>query len=64
MEDINLRMSVDEVNLVLEGLGSLPFVRVYELIAKVRQQARDQLDHGALPRTAPLDEPEAPTVDE
>ncbi len=30
-------------DLILEGVGLLPFARVYALVAKVQQQAREQL---------------------
>lgn len=46
-KEINLRLSVDEVNLVLEAIGQLPFVKVYSLVAKIQQQAREQLAAGA-----------------
>jgi hypothetical protein len=43
MQTINLQLSLEEANLVLEALGSLPFSRVYALIAKIQEQARQQL---------------------
>ena len=30
----HLRLAVDEVNVILEGLGNLPFARVYALVAQ------------------------------
>jgi dihydroxyacetone kinase len=48
-EDINLQLSADEINLLLEGLGSMPFVKVYALIGKIQQQASDQLSKGSEP---------------
>jgi len=48
-EDINLRLTADEINLLLEGLGSMPFVKVYALIAKIQQQASDQLNKATEP---------------
>ena len=44
-EEIELRVSIDETNLILEALGNLPFSRVYNLIAKIHSHARAQLDH-------------------
>lgn len=44
MKEINLRLSVDEANLILEGLGLLAFARVYALVAKVQEQARQELN--------------------
>jgi hypothetical protein len=46
-EDINLQLSADEINLLLEGLGSMPFVKVYTLIGKIQQQASGQLSKGS-----------------
>ncbi len=43
-EDITLRVSVEEANQILEGLGLLPFVRVYALVGKVQRQASQQLE--------------------
>ncbi|MEM9452607.1 MAG: hypothetical protein AAGF11_00410 [Myxococcota bacterium] len=43
MKHIQLSVTVDEANLILEGLGQLPFVRVYELIASLQQQAKGQV---------------------
>ncbi|WP_437901470.1 hypothetical protein [Sorangium sp. So ce124] len=43
MRALHLSVTVDEVNLILEGVGLLPFARVYALVAKVQQQASQQL---------------------
>jgi hypothetical protein len=43
MPEITLTLSVAETNLILEALGQMPYVRVYELIAKMQQQAQAQL---------------------
>lgn len=43
---IKLELSVEDVNLILEALGALPFARVYALIARLQQQARAQLAPG------------------
>jgi len=44
VKDLHLSVTVEEVNLILKGLGRLPFARVYALVAKLQQQAREQLD--------------------
>ncbi|WP_438010927.1 hypothetical protein WME89_21035 [Sorangium sp. So ce321] len=54
VRELHLSVTVDEVNLILEGVGLLQFARVYALVAKLQQQAREQL--GAKP--AP-EEPDA-----
>ncbi len=46
MREITLTLTVDEVNLILEGIGLLPFVKVYALVAKVQKQAQEQLAAG------------------
>jgi len=46
-QNITLQLSAEEVNLLLEGLGSMPFVRVYNLIGKIQQQASGQLSEAA-----------------
>ncbi len=40
---IQLTLSLDEINQILEALGQQPYVRVHELIAKIHQQAMAQL---------------------
>jgi hypothetical protein len=42
-QEIALQLSTDDINLILEALGSLPFVKVYALIGKIQQQASGQL---------------------
>lgn len=44
MKEINLILTIDEANLVLEALGNLPFVRVFNLIGKVQEQSSQQID--------------------
>ncbi len=39
MQKINLKLSVEEINLILEGLGDLPFKQVFSLIGKIKKQA-------------------------
>lgn len=41
--DIQLTLTVEETNVVLEALGHLPYVRVHLLIDKLQQQATSQL---------------------
>lgn len=44
MKIIELELSIEEANLILEALGNLPFSRVYALIAKIQEQASQQLN--------------------
>ncbi len=43
MKEINLNLTEDEVNLILESLGTQPFVKVYQLMDKIQNQAGQQL---------------------
>jgi hypothetical protein len=48
-QDIGLQLTADEINLLLEGLGTMPFVKVYALIGKIQQQASSQLNNATEP---------------
>ena len=43
MQKIELNLEIEEISLVLEGLGHLPFARVHALVGKVQEQAARQL---------------------
>jgi hypothetical protein len=43
-QEINLRVTIEDANLILEGLGNLPFARVYALVGKIQEQAAQQLN--------------------
>jgi len=43
MQEIKLTLSIAEVNQVLEALGQMPYIQVYELITNIQQQAQPQL---------------------
>lgn len=43
MPQINLTLSLEQTNLVLESLGQLPYARVYELIETIGRQASAQV---------------------
>ena len=47
MRDLNLSLSIDEINLILEAVGNLPFHRLYALVGKVQKQASEQLNSQA-----------------
>lgn len=44
MQQLKLQLSLDDVNLILRGLGNLPFAEVYELVGKINSQANQQLN--------------------
>lgn len=41
---IELTLSLEEVNKILESLGRQPYVEVYQLINKIQQQAGSQIE--------------------
>lgn len=43
MNTIKLELNIDEVNLVLEALGQLPFARVFTVIGRIQEQAHAQI---------------------
>ena len=43
MQEINLKLAIEDVNVILEGVGNLPFARVYTLVNKIQEQAAQQL---------------------
>jgi hypothetical protein len=47
MKDIKLTLTVDETNMILEALGSMPFNKVFEIIGKIQKQASEQLAENA-----------------
>lgn len=51
MQEINLKVTIEEANLILEGLGNLPFARVYALVAKIQEQAASQLNRNNSPKS-------------
>jgi hypothetical protein len=44
MKEINFTVTIDEANLILKGIGLLPFAEVYQLVAKLQQQAGRQIE--------------------
>jgi hypothetical protein len=43
MKELGFTVTLDEANLILEGLGNLPFAKVYGLVEKLQMQAKGQL---------------------
>ena len=43
MKEIKLELTIDEINVILEALGQMPFQQVYNIIHKIHQQANSQL---------------------
>ena len=45
---INLELSIQEINLILQALGQAPYAQVAELVEKIKAQAVPQVE--ALPK--------------
>jgi hypothetical protein len=45
---IDLNLTVNEINLILQALGQAPYAQVVELVEKIKAQAIPQVD--ALPK--------------
>lgn len=43
MDNLTLELTLEEVNVLLEALGSQPFKQVHQLITKIQTQATTQL---------------------
>jgi hypothetical protein len=43
MSAIQLDLTLEETNMVLEALGQMPYARVYLLVQKIQQQATTHL---------------------
>lgn len=41
--EIKLTLKLEEVNVVMSALGNMPYVQVFELVQKLRNQAQDQI---------------------
>ena len=48
--EIVLRLSLADVNLILEGIGALPFARVFGLVGRIQSQTAEQLQAAQPPQ--------------
>jgi hypothetical protein len=56
IKNIQLDLTIEDTNLILEALGALPFAQVYTLIGRVQECARKQIvDPDAGPRPTGAD---------
>ncbi len=53
MQELELKVTVDEANLILEALGNMPFKQVYALVGKIQEQANRQLNGETVSAVAP-----------
>ena len=65
MQACKLTLTLDEVNLILHALGTLPYQQVFQLIAKIQQEAQAQLKPNESPQESlspPLNPPASDTL--
>ena len=43
-QEFNFTLSLDDVNLILSGLGTMPYQQVFQVINKIQVQAQAQLN--------------------
>ena len=53
MQEIQLVLTLAEVNQILASLGREPYKDVYQLVAKIQQQAQVQLESQQVPVNGP-----------
>jgi hypothetical protein len=46
MSEIELKLTVDEINLVLEACGNMPYIRIANVINKMSATAKAQVEKG------------------
>ena len=51
MKDFNLKLNINEVNLILKALSQLPYHQVNEIIVKIHSQAQEQLTSEVIQET-------------
>nr|VFK08734.1 MAG: hypothetical protein BECKLPF1236B_GA0070989_100415 [Candidatus Kentron sp. LPFa]VFK62410.1 MAG: hypothetical protein BECKUNK1418G_GA0071005_10244 [Candidatus Kentron sp. UNK]VFK70494.1 MAG: hypothetical protein BECKUNK1418H_GA0071006_10304 [Candidatus Kentron sp. UNK] len=59
MNEIKLKVTTEEANVILASLGNMPFAKVYGLVAKIQEQARSQLGQDAGREDASNEKPNA-----
>lgn len=63
MQEINLKLSIDEANIILASLGQMPYQDVFQLITKIHQQANAQ-GQAPTPSNGKADDAKAEVVSE
>lgn len=44
---MKLELTINEVNLIMQALGNMPYAQVFELVQKVREQGQAQINQPA-----------------
>lgn len=47
MKELNIKLTINELNLILEALGHQSYIKVFELIDNLQNQAKAQLNGAA-----------------
>ena len=40
---MKLDLTINEVNIIMQALGNMPYAQVFELVQKIREQAQSQI---------------------
>ncbi|MBO3461275.1 hypothetical protein G7B40_031785 [Aetokthonos hydrillicola Thurmond2011] len=54
-QEVQLTLSIGEVNQILDALGNIPYRQIYQLIGKIQRQAEDQLQPPANANILPME---------
>lgn len=57
-KSLTLSLTIEETNIILEGLGHVPFARAYEVVNKIQTSAKEQIEQRP-PSVHVLDEDES-----
>ncbi len=49
---MKLEFTLNEINVIMQALGQMPFASVFELVTKIREQAQAQLAQQEVPSDA------------
>lgn len=49
MQNFDLKLTLNEINVILQALGNAPYVSVAEVIGKIREQVKPQVDAAPAP---------------
>lgn len=56
MNEITLKLTLDEVNVVLSALGTLPYNQVAQLVLGLRIQAQEQIERAKAAQAQPAED--------
>lgn len=51
MPNVNLELTLNDVNIILQALGNAPYVSVADVINKIREQVQPQVQAAPAPAT-------------